>query len=792
MSAAATPVLLADGETLSAALLRRLFIGQCLVLALHLAFMPPWLVAVAALVAWRRHRQLIERAPRAGVILRLVAVAVLLAALWAEYGGLGELEALLGLLVGIYLLKLLETRTRRDARVVVGIGFVALVASFLHDQGLVVALGATLAAVWLVQSLVLLAGATSQASSQTSTQASPLTAGRAAQRAAWRETAWLVGLSAPLMVALFVTVPRLGPLWSLPTLERASTGLSDSMAPGEIARLSRSDARAFRASFAGSVPPPGERYWRVYTLTHFDGERWSRETPEMLAATLERPVDDFARTARRNPFAPATAGEDGEEGGESATLTPPRASRYRAELLLEPDSRPWRPSLGAPLSSPERLRFLGDGTVEGLTPLASRSLVVLESSGEAPRFADPAGRAWHTLLPRERNPRSLALARRLWREAEGDPRAYLAAVMARFGEAPYRYTLEPPRLTGKHRVDAFLFDSRAGYCAHYASATAVMARAVGIPARVVAGFLGGERHPDGHLTVRDYDAHAWVEVWRDGAWRRLDPTAVIAPERIEQGAAALSGGREAFLADAGLSPLRFRDVAWVNQARLAWERLEYRWQRQVVGYAGREREALLARLIQALEAPWQVVTALKAHALSLLAAGGLGALIMGAWLAGGLALAVLLGLCLTWGVRRWRAPSSLGDKVREEMAWLARQGHPAWPGEAPAARLRRLAAEQVSDASEPEGRDGAVEGAVTRDARRERLAFASEALAEAIERLCYAPLEEAERRRWEARLERRRRHWRRAFRRVRWSRSGGSSGRAGRLARWRQTWHLGS
>ncbi|WP_458524408.1 transglutaminase family protein [Onishia taeanensis] len=762
MSEASSPVLLADGETLSATLLRRLFLGQCLVLGLHLAFMPLWLLAVAALVAWRRHRQLIERAPRAGVLLRLIAVAALMAGLWAQYGGVGDLEALLGMLVGIYLLKLLETRTRRDARVVIGIGFVALAASFLHDQGIVMALGAAVAASWLVQSLVLLSGGSQPQ----------------AHRVAWRETAWLVGLSAPLMVALFITMPRLEPLWSLPTLKRASTGLSDSMAPGEIARLSRSDARAFRASFEGPVPPTGERYWRVYTLSHFDGERWSRESPEALAATLERPLGDFARPARRNPFSPAIAGEEGESAASSA----PRPQRYRAELLLEPDSRPWRPSLGAPLASPERQRFLGDGTVEGLTALSSRGLVTLESSGEAPAFADPAGQAWHTLLPRGRNPRTLSLARRLWREAEGDPEAYLASVMARFGEAPYRYTLEPPRLTGTHRVDAFLFDSQAGYCAHYASATTMLARAVGIPARVVAGFLGGERHPDGHLTVRDYDAHAWVEVWRDGAWRRLDPTAAIAPERIEQGTAALSAGRGAFLADAGLSPLRFRDVAWVNQARLAWERIEYRWQRRVVGFESRDRQALLARLKQALETTWQALDALKTRVLSLMSTGGGGALSLGVGvLIGGWVLAALLARGLGAGLGRWRGPSTLREVLLADAAWLSRHGEPVRRGEAPATHLRRLASQTRKDD------EGSADGrrCMADEATEWALAEACDALAEAIERLCYAPLKEAERRRWQARFDARRRAFRRAFRRARRGRFGG----AGRLARGRQTWH---
>ncbi|WP_300272632.1 DUF3488 and transglutaminase-like domain-containing protein [Halomonas sp.] len=669
---AAPPAVLADGRALSAAMLRRLFVGQCLVLALHLAFMPAWLAGLAALVAGYRYLQLRRRLPRAGVVLRLAGVAALTGGLWLHYGTLGRMESMIGLLLGVYLLKLLETHNRRDARVVVLIGMVATTVAFLHDQGIPVALGALLAVAWLLHSLVCLAGASDA-------------------RQAWRESAWLLGLSAPLMVLLFLAFPRFGPLWNLPQAERAATGLSDEIAPGDIAELSRSDRRAFRVRFAGDEPAPAERYWRVYTLSDFDGERWRRATAARLG--LDRGA--LAAEGRRSPW--PSAGEP----------------RFEAELLLEPDSRPWRPSLGAPLASDERLRWLADGTVEGLSPLASRSLLRLSSSGQTPGWPDPLGARWHSRLPDDANPRSRALAERLWREAGGEPRAYLAALMGRFGEGPFRYTLTPPRLTSRDRVDEFLFESRAGYCTHYASAMAVLARAAGLPARIVAGFLGGERHPDGHFTVRDYDAHAWVEVWLDGGWQRLDPTAAIAPERIEQGAGAIEDGGEAFLADSGFSPLRMREIGWVNRLRLGWERMEYRWQREVIGYRDQARTALMARLVGRLHAFWEALLG---------ALPGRGPL---AWLAGLAIAAGLLaglggGLALAWRAHREGRDEAL--RIRRLQAWLARRGLPPRAGESPAAHLRRLA--EAAGPTGPAMRDCAHQ----------------------LERLRYAPLAAAERR----------------------------------------------
>lgn len=666
---------LAEGRRLDGGLLRELFLGQCLVLALHLAWMPAWLVALALAVGGYRWRQWRRGLPRVGVVIRIAAVGGLVLALRWQYGTLGSMDGLIGLLLGVYLLKLLETQDRRDGRVVVMIGLIATTVAFLHDQGIPMAAAALLAMAWLLQSLVRLAG------------------GRG-RRQAWREAAWLLALSAPLMALLFVAFPRLGPLWSMPRLDRASTGLTDTIAPGDIAELSRSAGRAFRARFEGPEPAPDERYWRVYTLSHFDGIRWSRASPEQLAATLERPVEAFVGVGARSPWqAPARA-------------------RFRAELLLEPDSRPWRPSLGVPLATGQAQRYLADGTLEGLDALGSRGLLRLDSSGAAPAYPDPAGPRWHRLLPGETNPRTRALVERLWREHGGDPDAYLAAVMARFGEAPYRYTLSPPRLDGTDRVDDFLFVSQAGYCSHYASAAAVMARMAGIPARVVAGFLGGERHPDGHYTVRDYDAHAWVEVWREGGWQRLDPTAVIAPERIEQGPQAVEEGAEAFLADAGFSALRLREVGWANRLRLGWERLEYRWQRGVIGFQRESRRSLLARLAEGWRAAWARLEAwLPGHGV-LATTLGLAALLL---VVAGVALLARLG------VRRWRRQRDERRLVDDLQAWLARRGLAAMPGESPAAHLRRIA-----PLAGPAGR-----------------ALAD--CAHDLERLAYAPLEASER-----------------------------------------------
>ena len=89
-------------------------------------------------------------------------------------------------------------------------------------------------------------------------------------------------LSIPVVVVLFAFFPRISPLWSMPIKSgSASTGISDSMSPGDIADLANSDERAFRASFISDYPQRSELYWRGLVLDRFDGRRWSKSSPAM-------------------------------------------------------------------------------------------------------------------------------------------------------------------------------------------------------------------------------------------------------------------------------------------------------------------------------------------------------------------------------------------------------------------------------------------------------------------------------------------------------------------------------
>ncbi|RTK99023.1 MAG: transglutaminase domain-containing protein, partial [Neisseriaceae bacterium] len=137
-------------------------------------------------------------------------------------------------------------------------------------------------------------------------------------------------------------------------------------------------------------------------------------------------------------------------------------------------------------------------------------------------------------LPSGYNPRARQLAQQ-WRTNSRTPGEVVDHALRYFNRQQFFYTLQPP-LLGSDSVDDFLFNSRRGFCEHYASSFVFLMRAAGVPARVVTGYMGGELNPvGGYLIVRQSDAHAWAEVWLGNAgWQRVDPTAAVAPARVQQ------------------------------------------------------------------------------------------------------------------------------------------------------------------------------------------------------------------------------------------------------------------
>ena len=514
-----------------------------LVIAPHMLRAPWWLTLLTlCLYGWRLYFAL-NRAPLPSRWLVLGVAAVAMLGVWIEFRTLFGRQAGILLLMLFSGLKLLETRTHRDAAIGAFLGYFLIITNFLYTQTIPTALAMGVGLFLLTTTLI------------------GFNAPSRPPRANLRSAGVLIAHAAPAALALFLLFPRVqGPLWGLPQDAYAGmTGLSDTMTPGSLASLAQSDAIAFRAEFQGEPPPAPLRYWRGPVLWDFDGRTWSIG-PSFFV--------EFAA---------------------------PRSGRgtYRYEVVLEPHNRFWLFALETAASLPQSARMSFDGQVIANSPVRSRlryELASVIAPQAEPR--DSAGVLRRALrLPPESNPRASALAAQ-WREASADDAEVLARAIAFLKQGRYLYTLEPP-LLGVNSVDQFLFVTKEGFCEHFSSAFVFLMRAAGIPARVVTGYQGGEYNPiNGYLLVRQSEAHAWSEVWLDGrGWVRVDPTAAVAPDRIERGiAAALAEGGES------LPGSFLRQNALFNQLRLAWDATNTFWNTQVVAFGEQQQRWLLERL----------------------------------------------------------------------------------------------------------------------------------------------------------------------------------------------------
>lgn len=586
----------------------------------HLPRMPLWIsLLTLACLSWR-----MAAAVRGWAApwqwLRLLLALFGLAAVVGSYGTINGIEAGSALLVVMMDMKILETRQRRDYQVLMFISYFLILAQLLYEPGIWTVLYMA-AAVWL----------TTTALMQSVRRGPALPPWRAA-----RLVARMLAFAVPVMAVLFVLFPRVpGPFWSMPTRGgSATTGLTDTMSPGAISKLSQSDAVAFRVSFADRVPVPRQRYWRGPVLHEFDGVTW-REPARL-------PVRELSA----RPVGPAIS--------------------YR--ITMEPHDRTWLLALDYPGGwSAPRAFLTYDYQLLSRRPIDQLTAYDAISYPDSPIGVDLGAmeRRIDLALPRERNPRTIALAKEL-RDSYTDDRQLVQAVLARFTREPYVYTLRPPALRGAHPVDEFLFETRRGFCEHYASSFTTLMRAAGIPARVVTGYQGGELNPlNNRMTVRQSDAHAWSEVWLPGAgWQRVDPTAAVAPNRIE-----LSLADAVPYAD--LAPGRLlRSVPLLQNLQQAWDAVDSAWNEWILGY-GPDQQLALLRSLGVSKPDWRSLTAL------------LGAILV----------AFLIGLTL-WSAWRYRPPPA--DEVqrlyRRYTQRLARRGIRREPWEGPLHYCDRAAA----------------------------------------------------------------------------------------------------
>lgn len=594
-------------------------ISGCLGLALlaHITTLPLWVLAIVAACGLIRLglARSGRGAPPGSVLVTLAVLVVpLLLVRFHTFNGMVAGTALLSVTAG---LKLLETRTRRDIYIITLIIYFVSLAALLEGDSF-----------WLLAYLIGVCWLTT-ATLLRLTSSGPAPGWRRSLRYGGR----VLAQALPLALVFWLLFPRFaGPLWHIPNdSQTAASGLSDSMSPGEITQLALSDEVAFRVRFAGATPHHRDLYWRGPVLDVFDGHTWSR-SPSLQGPPALKPL----------------------------------GTGYQYTVMMEPHRHRWIFMLDWPSTwNLPHAQLSGDYTLMQSEPL-SRPVDVVGTSYTQVLATEPLSartRSRDLRLPGTGNPRTKALAREL-RSTHSDDMEFVRTVLAIFTQQPFFYTLSPPKLSDDS-IDDFLFNTKRGFCEHYASAFAALARAAGIPARVVTGYQGGTLNPYGdYWILRQSDAHAWTEVWIEGrGWVRIDPTAAIAPERVERGLADVATADESL---ASSWQLRTR---WFSGVRLRFDMVKELWRERILDF-DQDSQRKLLEFLKIPEPDGQKLVMLLA-----------------------VAMALVLGW-LTWQVRRELSVSSKDETARAYArlcAKLAAAGMARLPHEGPEAYALRVA-----------------------------------------------------------------------------------------------------
>ena len=491
----------------------------------------------------------------------LAALAVAVAGTLFTHKTILGRDAGLTLVTMLLALKTLELRARRDAFVVFFLGFFAMLGNFFFSQSLLTAGAMVIGLLGLLTALV----------------NAHMPVGKPPLSESARMAGKMVLLGAPIMAALFVLFPRMGPLWGAPNdTSTGRSGLSPTMQMGNIAKLALDDSIALRVRFdlqGGGAPPSWQLYFRGPVLGSFDGREWR---------SLSAPPDGMQRV---QPPADLVVSGPG----------------IRYEVTMEPNQYPWVLAMDAAQEAPDlpgrRVRMAPD--LQWFTNRPISELVRYQATSYAdfrhgPLQMTPQLRVF-TELPTGYNPRTLQLAADMRRDpalAQADTATLVDAAMEKLRTGGFSYTLEPG-VYGQHAADEFWFDRKEGFCEHIASSFVVLMRALDIPSRIVTGYQGGDLNSvDGFWTLRQSDAHAWAEVWQAGkGWVRVDPTAAVAPGRI-----GVAGRLQAPRGVVGNAFATMVSPTVLASIRAGWEALNNGWNQWVLNYAQTSQINLLKKI----------------------------------------------------------------------------------------------------------------------------------------------------------------------------------------------------
>ncbi len=534
-----------------------ILITLSLLLMAQLVFNPLLLSLIFALIILFLFYSLKDESKVLSRMWTFVLTLIALASIYFNYQTFIGIEAGVAILSTFLFAKALESKNKRDVIILFNFAMFVSASSFLYSQSIWMALMVVLC---LLSCLIGLYRLQTHEFRQLQDQSSAL------QSDAKHVGKFLV-LALPFFILLFVFFPRLPPLWAIPIpVQKSVTGMSDSMSPGDIAELSQSSSLAFRIiGDVNQLPNRNELYWRAMVLDQYDGKTWTSSWVN------EKPVST--------------------QGVKKSK------SSFDYQYLAADPHVLWVMGLeqSKPLQKGHQLKQ--DGSITPVRQILQNQPIALQWLGNIQPEEDKTGllEQINTKIPERLDEQSRQFAVDMFRQSGQQPERYVNNILQWYKNNDFAYTLNPG-LLGENRIDEFLFQSRRGFCEHYASSFALLMRYVGIPARVVVGYQGGQLAPDrASWEVRQLDAHAWTEVLLHGKWQRIDPTAIIAPQRIDGGMQNYIESDRSILGNKE-QKWKYRQFAVMKNMRIWSDYASYQWQSKVVGYDAEKQQGWLSKL----------------------------------------------------------------------------------------------------------------------------------------------------------------------------------------------------
>ncbi|MDF2418060.1 DUF3488 domain-containing protein [Acinetobacter beijerinckii] len=523
----------------------------------QVAFIPVTLSGLWGIVwlslVWRFSKYLINPFPKWILVL---FVFMSLALIYVNYQTLFGVEAGVAFLSTCLFAKSLESKNTRDLLIVFNFALFVSASLLLHSQAFWMAVIVFSAFIMCLLGLYRIQTNLFNKSKLSSKQL----------KQDIKQIFKFVGIATPFFILLFIFFPRLPPLWAIPIQkDRATTGISDRMSPGDIAQLSQSSALAFRViTDMYQLPSRQSLYWRALVLDEYDGATW---TSSFFNQQIK--MEPARQRAVKYQYLPADEQSNWIMGLEYSIPQERYLQLYQDNSI--------RPSKLIKRNQPIQMLWLGRSVDEAIS-------------------LSPRQFEFNIKFDQDRDLKSQQLAYELFEKNQKQPEKYIQSVLSWYRKNGFVYTLTPGTLGGD-RIDQFLFSSRKGFCEHYASSFVMLMRYAGIPARVVTGYQGGQLAPDGQSwEVRQLDAHAWSEVYLNGKWKRIDPTAMIAPQRLDSGMQDYLAQDQTVWGDEKTKAWRLQQFKFLKNVRIWSDYLSYQWQSKVVGYDVEKQKSWLARL----------------------------------------------------------------------------------------------------------------------------------------------------------------------------------------------------